>query len=146
MDAFVLGADEGGLDVKGSGKVHPPIGEAEVLHHGPADVAHAHQNSGEAALHAEYARDLRTQCSDVVAIALLSKFAEAVEILPDLRGGKPQQIAKLPGRNFVNAALAQLVQLAQIARQATDDVVGHLDSLHFSVRPFKIQKVVKSIT
>ena len=132
MHALVLRADQPGLDVKGRREPKAPVGEAEVVHQGAADVAHADQDRGKAPVHAENARDLLAQRGDLVAVALLSKLAEAVKILPYLGGCETEKFSELPGGYLVDAAFAELIQLAQIARQSADDIVGHLDSLHCS--------------
>ena len=136
VDAAVLRTDERGLDVKGGDQLYAPVGEAEVLHQRAADVADADQDRGKAPVRAENTGDLGAESGYIVAVALLSEFAEAVEIMPDLGGREAQLLPQLSGLYFVDAVLAELIQLSQIARKAADHIVGYLDSLHGFSTPY----------
>ena len=64
--------------------------------------------------------DLIVQRTDIVSVALLSESAEAVQILPDLRGGQPHLSGKLLGGDPNCALCCQLTEKPVIARQAAD--------------------------
>ena len=88
-----------------------------------ADVAGADEDGIIAPVNAENAADLVMQRRDIIAVALLAEFAEAAEILPDLRRREPKLLAKLKGRYTADAVAHKLIQLAQVARQTADNIV-----------------------
>ena len=96
-DAVKGGADYFGLDIEGGGQIEAPFRKAEVIHQGMADVADTDEDSGEASVHTQNRRDLRAQCGDIISITLLAEFAEAAEILTDLRRGQPKLMTQLEG-------------------------------------------------
>ena len=81
------GVDHGGRYIERS--VHRKAGafKGEVVQHGTAQVADAHENQVVIVIYAQNMADLGAKLLHIVAIALLAKFAEAAEILADLRGG-----------------------------------------------------------
>ena len=81
-----LGADEFRLDIEGGLEVKAPGLEREVAHKCLAYITNTDKNGGEAPVHTENGGDLRAKCGDLITIALLTKLAEAAEVLPDLRG------------------------------------------------------------
>ena len=123
-------ADERGIDIEGADDGEAVSGKVEVFQQRMAEVAYAHDDDGEAALRAENGCDLVAQELHVVPVALLSEFAEIGEILPDLRGGQthlPSQLARGDARHAVRG---EIVQLADIARQTADHIVGYVVSSH----------------
>ena len=110
-----------------------------------ADVAHADQDGFEAAAHPENGGDLVAQRGYVVAVALLAELTEAAEILADLRGRQPEQLAEIERGNAAHTAGLELVELAQIARQAADHVVRNLDALHGANLPYLSDRITLSI-
>ena len=116
--------------VVGSQHVEAVLLKAEILDHGAAYVADADEDDGEVAVHAEYAGDLAAQTRDIVAVALLAEFAEAAEVLTDLAAGQSHLTAELSGGDAVDAGGLELVQLAQITRQAAYYVIGHFRLFH----------------
>ena len=108
-DAVKGGADYFGLDIEGGGQIEAPFRKAEVIHQGMADVADTDEDSGEASVHTEDRCDLRAQCGDIISITLLAEFAEAAEILPDLRGGDVHFSAQRIGADAHHALVVQVV-------------------------------------
>ena len=62
----------------------------------------------------------------MVTDALLAEAAEAVEILPHLRGGGAHHVGKLGGRHLHHAVLFHICQIPVIFRQPLDDGKRHL--------------------
>ena len=95
-----------------------------------ADIADADEDGPEAPIHPEDGGNLLSQGGDIIAIALLPKFAKAAEILPDLGGCQAELQTEFFGGNAADPARHQVIQLAQITRQATDHIIGYLDTFH----------------
>ena len=124
-DAVKLGPDQFGLDIEGAVQPEAPFTEAEIIHQGSADVAHADQYRTEAPVNAQNGGNLRPEGGHIITVALLAKFAKAAEILADLRGGKPQLLAQLKRGNAADAVIGKLIQLAQISGQPANHIVGY---------------------
>ena len=87
------------------------------------DVADADKDGGKASVHTEDRRDLRAQCGDIISITLLAEFAEAAEILTDLRRGQPKLMTQLEGRDTADADFGKLIQLAEVAGQTPNNII-----------------------
>ena len=129
-DAVHLLTDEIGVDVERSLEREAVLLKAEVFHERAADVADADQNGRVVAVHTEDLGDLAAQRHHVVAVALLAEFAEAAEVLTDLRGSQPHLAAKLTGRDAFDPGSVQVVELAEIAGHSSDHIVRYFDTFH----------------
>jgi hypothetical protein len=77
--------------------------------------------------------ELFLEVRNVVAVSLLPKAPETVEILPDLGGGKPHILGKGAGRHALHSALVQFVDISVIFGKASDN--GHRYVLSVHIRP-----------
>ena len=68
-------------------------------------------------IQAQDAGNLRIQVLHVIAVSLLPKAAEIVEILPDLRGRHMHQTAQLLGGNPLHALILQFTEETEIPGQ-----------------------------
>ena len=66
------------------------------------------------------------QLVDIIAVALLAKAAEAVEILTDLRGRQSHAFRQGAGRDALHAVRLQLTNIAVVAGQALDLSLIHI--------------------
>ena len=92
-DAVDLLADELGVDIERALERKAVLLEAEVFHQRTTDVAHADEDGGIAAVHAENLCDLAAERDDIITVALLAELAEAAEVLADLGRRKPHLAA-----------------------------------------------------
>ena len=122
-DAVKGGADYFGLDIEGGGQIEAPFRKAEVIHQSMADVADTDEDGGEASVHTEDRCDLRTQRGDIISVTLLAEFAEAAEILTNLRRGQPKLMTQLEGRDAADAVFGKLIQLAEVAGQTPNNII-----------------------
>ena len=125
-----LSTDKLGLDIEGCLEVEAPGLEREVAHKCLTYITDADKNGGEASVHTEDGGDLRTQCGDLITVALLTKLAESAEVLPDLRWRQSELTAKLTGGDAAHAGFGQLVELSQITGHTADNIVRDFDSFH----------------
>ena len=91
-----------------------------------AQVANTDHNEVVVIVHAQDMADLSAQLLHVVAVALLAEFAEAAEILADLRGGDVHLLSQGVGRDAHDAAVAKFRQLAVIAGQTADHSIRYI--------------------
>ena len=143
-NTFVFGPDKLGLDIESCLQVKAPVLEREVAHESLTDIADADKNGGKASVHTEDRGDLRTKRSDLISIALLTEFAEAAKVLPDLRRGKSQLAAKLTGGNAADTGFGKFIELSQITGQTADDIVRDFDSFHGFIS-LKISKAYRIV-
>jgi hypothetical protein len=87
--------DQFGLDIESGGQIEAPFGKAEIIHQGTADVADTDENGGVASVHTENGGNLRTERGDIISVTLLAEFAEAAEILTNLRRGQSKLMTQL---------------------------------------------------
>ena len=118
--AAELTADQLRIGVKRTEQAKTARGKIEVIEQRAAQIARADQNSGALILQAENRAQLLQQLIDIVAVALLSKTAEAVKVLPDLRCGQPHTLGERAGGNALYAFALELADVAVITRQAPD--------------------------
>ena len=97
LHALVIGSDKLRLNVERGLEVKAPGLEREVAQKCLTEVADADENGAVAPVHTEDGCDLRAECGDFIAVALLAEFAEAAEVLTDLRGGETKLAAQLAG-------------------------------------------------
>ena len=74
--------------------------------------------------------DLGAQLRHVVAVALLTESAEAVEILTDLGGRDVHLRAQRIGGDADDALVVEVVQIAVVAGESVDHGVGDLLLFH----------------
>ena len=120
----------GGGNIEGGVEEEAALVEVKVLQQRVTEVARADDDEAALVIHAEDVADLGAQLHDVVAVALLTKFAEAAQILPDLRGGHAHALAERTGRDAHDALGVQLVQVAIVAGKTPDHGVGDLLFFH----------------
>ncbi len=123
LDTRIIGADKLRLDVEGGFQIKAPGLERKVAQKCLTEVADADEDGAVAPVHAEDGCDLRAQCGDLVAVALLAEFAEAAEVLTDLRGGEAELAAQLAGGYAAYARFRELIELSEIARKTADNVI-----------------------
>ena len=129
-DAVHRGADDGGGNVESGVEEEAALVEVKVLQQRVTEVARADDDEAALVIHAEDVADLGAQLHDVVAVALLTKFAEAAQILPDLRGGHAHALAERAGRDAHDALGVQLVEVTVVAGKTPDHGVGDLLFFH----------------
>ena len=66
----------------------------------------------------------------VIAVTLLSEFAEAGKVLTYLRGSEAHLGTQLAGGDALNIGVDKLVKLAQVSGQAADNIFGYVRFLH----------------
>ena len=86
-------------------------------------VARTDKYRGKASVGSENVGDLIMQCLHIVAVALLTEFSEAAEILPYLGRSKAKLLTQLKGRDTAYAFVHQLIQLTQVSGQTADNIV-----------------------
>ena len=69
---------------------------------------------------------LSIELFDIVAVALLTEAAEAVDVLPNLRRREVHPLAQLLRRNLLHTCAFQFPQMPIISRQPTDYRVRHM--------------------
>ena len=74
----------------------------------------------------QYLSYLIIKIPDVIAVTLLSEPTEAVEVLPDLRGGDMHPFGKFPGTDAHFTFPDQDPQISEIARQTADDGIRNV--------------------
>lgn len=100
--------------------IHAPLFEHGLVDEAAAQVSRADDDGVEARSNAEDLADLGEEVVDVIAVALLTEAAEAVEILADLGGGDVHHGGQL-ARGDAHLALGdQLPQVAVVAGEALD--------------------------
>lgn len=119
-----------GGDVEGGVEEEAALVEVKVLQQRVTEVARADDDEAALVIHAEDVADLGAQLHDVVAVALLTKFAEAAQILPDLRGGHAHALAERAGGDAHDALGVQLVEVTVVAGKTPDHGVGDLLFFH----------------
>ena len=90
--------------------------EIEVVEQGAAEVAGAQKNRRASCAQAQDRAELLLQLFDIVAVALLTEAAEAVEILPDLRCRQPHPLGQCARGDALRAFGFQLADVAIISR------------------------------
>ena len=128
-----LGTDQRRGHVEGGIHLKAHLLKVEVLQQRMAQMARSHHNEPVAGVDAQNVADFRAQLRHVIAVALLTEFTEAAEILPDLRGGDVHFLPQRIGGNAYHALVMQLVQIAVIAGQTMDHRIR--DLLFFHMRP-----------
>ena len=76
-------------------------------------------------IQAENLADSLLQIGHMIAVALLTKAAEAVDILPNLRSRQVHALAQFLGRNAHNACLFKLAQMTIIHGKPAHHRVGN---------------------
>ena len=114
-----INADQRGRYVEHRLHVKAFLRKAGIIRHRAADVARADDNDMVFVVQAQNFADALLQIGHMIPVSLLAKAAEAVDILPDLRGGQVHALAQLLGGNAHNARLFKLTQMAVIHRQPT---------------------------
>ena len=74
--------------------------------------------------------DLGPQLFHIIAVALLTEFTKATEILTDLRGRDIHLKAQGVGGNADHALGTQIIQMTVIPRQTPDDSIGNVLLFH----------------
>ena len=110
-----------GIDVKGGIHGEAGLGEGEVLQQGMAQIAHTDHNEMVVIVHAENMANLRAQFLYIVAVALLTKFTEAAEILANLGGGNVHLLSQGMGGDPYHTAGAEVRQLPVVTGEAPND-------------------------
>ena len=104
--------------------IHPALLEHGLVDEAAAQVSRAHDDGMEARTDAQNLADLGEEVVDIIAVALLTKAAEAVEILTDLGGGDVHHGGQL-SRGDPHLALGdELTEVAVVAGEALDDGGG----------------------
>ena len=132
--AAYLRADQRRGDVKGGVDAEADFFEIKVLQQRVSQVAHADDNDPVTVVNAQDVPDLGAQLRHVVAVALLAKFAEAAQVLPDLRGSDVHLGAQRIGADAHHTFVVQVVQIPVVAGKAVDHRIGNL--LLFHIRTF----------
>ena len=88
-----------------------------------AQIANADHDQVVVIIYAQNMSDLSSQLLHVIAVALLAEFAEAAEVLTNLRGGDVHLLAQRMGGDADHAAVAQVSQLAVISGKTPDNSV-----------------------
>ncbi len=101
---------------------------------GSAHMTGAYHNGGVAPIQTENVGDLRSEHFNVISVSLLPEAAEAVKILPYLRGGNPHSLAELLRGNPFRAAFIKVGQVPVISGQTIDNRTRYfLPHFHFSL-------------
>ena len=88
---------------------------------GSAEVSSADDDYLVVLVKTEDMPDLTSKLRHVVAVALLTESAEAVEILTDLRSCKPHFLRQLTGGDLLNILVEQLAEETVVPRQSAYD-------------------------
>ena len=115
--------DQRRRDVKRCVERKAVLNKIKVLHQCVCQMPGADDDQAALRVDTENAPDLGTQLDDIIAVALLTEFAEAAEVLADLRSGDAHAVSERAGRNADGFLGMQVVQIAVVARQAADDSV-----------------------
>ena len=83
-----------GLDIKGGLQLKAVVVEVEVVDQCVTDVAHTDQNTGEVTIHAQNTGNLLAKSDYIIAVALLTVSAEAIEVLTNLRCSESHFLCK----------------------------------------------------
>ena len=134
-------ARQRGIGVKRAQQAKPAGCKVKVVEQRAAQIARAQQDRRAPGAQAEDRAQLLLQFVDIIPIALLSKAAKAVEILPDLRSGQPHAFRQRAGRDTLHAFRLQFADVPVIAGQPLDHRLGNLLlTFHrvpsFSLSPF----------
>jgi hypothetical protein len=115
LDAVDLSADDILIDVKERKSLHAAscehIGGGECA----TEVSGTYDDGVVALADTEQLADLGYKILDVIAVALLSEAAEAVEILSDLRRGDIHYLRELGGGDAESALLEQIREISVIS-------------------------------
>ena len=122
--------DQLGGDIKSGIDLKTDFLEIKVLHQGVTEVTRADNDQAVTDVDAENVTDLTAQFGNIIAVALLTEFTEAAQVLTDLRGGDPHLRAERIGGDANRAAIVKVIQIAVIAGQTVDDRIGNLLLFH----------------
>ena len=128
-------ADKRRIDVKKRVHHKPFLAEGRIRSHGAPDIARADDDHVVRRVHAQDFPDAALEVGHIIPVSLLAEAAEAVHILPNLRGSKPHALAQRPGRQAQHALRFQLPQMAIVSRKAADYRVGYPISLMHAGSP-----------
>ena len=134
-------ADNSGGDIKSGVHGKASVGKGEVLQQGMAQIANADHDQVVVIIYAQNMSDLSSQLLHVIAVALLAEFAEAAEVLTNLRGGDIHFLSQGMGGDADHATVAQIGQLSVISGKSPDD--GVRDVLFFQKNSLLFQGFVK---
>ena len=109
------------------------LAEARVVGEREAEVAGADDGDAQLAIEPEDLAQVALQIADVVADAAHAELAEVGEVLADLRGVQVELFGERLGRNRLDAGRLELVQAAQVDREAVGGELG--DLIERSVSP-----------
>ena len=96
------------VDIKYTYELAAAFFKIKVHCNGTTQVACAYEDCFKLFVNADDAGDFAAQLGNVIAVALLSEAAEAVQILSYLRGGKLHSLRKLAGGNFCDSLAQKL--------------------------------------
>ena len=102
------------------------LAEARIVGEREAEVAGAHDRDAQLAIEAENLPQVPLQIADVVADAAHAELAEVGEVLADLRGVQVELLGERLRRDRADAGAVELVQAAQVDRQAVGGELGDL--------------------
>ena len=85
-----------------------------------AKIARTDQDDPGFLMDTEDIADDLAQFLDMIAIALLTETAEAIEILPDLRGGQPHSLRQFTGGDTLDLLALQIPEKSVIPGQTAD--------------------------
>ena len=134
-----MGPDDRWIVVKKPGQPKALCLKIYVQRQGAAQVSGSNQNCAEGLIQTKNSGNLLKKALHPVAIPLLSKASEAVQVLPYLRGRQSHYVCQLPRRYMVSPLPHQLAQKTIVTGEAADYGNGHIlifcqfddTSLHF---------------